>query len=95
MYRTHIQCADVARVAWLKPAPLSARGLHSGLGESATQTASMAADSAGQDAVRGYPIGVALGRRNSGGRSWASARQKSCLTPFVHEGGQARACTLL
>ena len=76
MYRTYIQCAGARLAAWLKPAPLSARGLPGGLGESATQTASMAADSAGLGAVRGHPVGVALGR---GWQGWASARQKSCL----------------
>lgn len=48
MYRTHIQCADAGRAAWLKPAPLSARGLNTGLGESTTGTVSLAAGSAGQ-----------------------------------------------
>lgn len=57
MYRTHIQCADVGRAARPKPAPLSARGLNSGLSESTTQTVSLAAGSAGQGAMRGHPIG--------------------------------------
>lgn len=81
MYRTHIQCADVARAAWPKPAPLSVPGLSSGLGESVTQTDSPAAVSAGQGAVRGHPIGVILGR---GWRGWTGACLKSCLTRFVH-----------
>lgn len=58
MYRTHIQCVDIERAAWPKPASLSARGLNSGLGESTTGTVSLAAASAGQDAVRGDRMGV-------------------------------------
>lgn len=80
MYRTHIQCADVARTAWPKPAPLSARGLPGGLGRSATQTDSPAAGSAGQGAMRGHPVGVILGR---GWQGWAGACLKSCLCAFV------------
>lgn len=62
MYRTHIQCADAGRAAWPKPASLPARGFNGGLGASTSQTASMvAAVSAGQDAVRGHPVGVIAG----------------------------------
>lgn len=46
MYRTHIQCADVGRAAWPKPATLSARDLNGELGASTTQMDSMAVASA-------------------------------------------------
>lgn len=74
MYRTHIQCADLGRAAWPKPASLPARGFNDEHGASTTQAASMvAAVSAGQDAVRGHPVGVTAG---SGWQRRASAGQK-------------------
>lgn len=79
MYRTHIQCADVGRAAWPKPASLSARGLNSGLGESTTQMDSVAAGSAGQGGMRGDLMCVLLGRSLQGR---LGAYLKSCLPPF-------------
>lgn len=80
MYRTHIQCPDVGQAAWPEPASLSARDLHSELGESIMETDSPAAGNPGQGALSGHPVGIILGRGRQG---WAGAWLKSWLIPFV------------
>lgn len=85
MYCTHTQRADAGRAARPRPASLPARGLNGGLSASTTQAAAsiLAAGSAGQDVVRGHPVGITAGSGGQGRSEIVSDPICLCLTPFV------------